>query len=394
MAKEKEFTRVERYPADMSSDELQGALLGLKDSEVMRSLLMAEVQAVQDGAEREARTMRSLWYSLVKPALSRLGILDARTNGGKPVAWDRLMSKYLAELVRAGLTSYEELSIIDGSRQRQRAARVTRSIIDPVTLVGAHYPWLILFTEKDAIWGEVAALASLYGVSAISGGGKPSFACTENTVKAIQRSDVYRQGQDLVVLSLTDFDPSGYIIANAQFTQVQETARGCDVRHVRLGLEPEQLTAEERAKSAYTPKPDGLSKWYRETGGVDGQPLGLELDALPLSRLRGMFADGITDFVDLDARRTDLYYAFVDKLACELIKPTFDAWRADAIAAVTYGDTWARVIGTDLPDRLFRAAAVAGWGQIDPTSTTWGDDEPLFDCVEEVKAVMWAALED
>ena len=44
------------------------------------------------------------------------------------------------------------------------------------------------FTEKDTIWEEVAAVASLYGVSAISGGGFPSCACTENMVKAISRS--------------------------------------------------------------------------------------------------------------------------------------------------------------------------------------------------------------
>ena len=130
------------------------------------------------------------------------------------------------------------------------------------------------------------------------------------------------------------------------------------------------------------------------TGGIDGKPLGLELDALPLSTLRGMFADGITRFVDLDARRQDLRYALVDLLACRLLKPTFDAQRAALARAVTTNDVWERITRTDLPDDLFRAAAVAGWERIEPTSTTWGDGQPLFDCVKEVEAVMWAALED
>ena len=59
-------------------------------------------------------------------------------------------------------------------------------------LVGGHYPWLILFTEKDTIWGELESLASLYGVSAISGGGQPSAACTADIVRLILASEAYR----------------------------------------------------------------------------------------------------------------------------------------------------------------------------------------------------------
>ena len=42
---------------------------------------------------------------------------------------------------------------------------------------------MILFTEKDTIWPEVENLASLYGVSAISGGGQPAAACTADVVR-------------------------------------------------------------------------------------------------------------------------------------------------------------------------------------------------------------------
>jgi hypothetical protein len=391
------FVRVEKYPDEMTDSELQDALGGLKDSQVMRSLLMAEVEAIRDGAERETRTMRGLWYSLVKPALSRAGILDSVTKNGKPVAWDKLLSVYLAELVREGVTSYEKLYIVDGSRQRQTAVSVTEEPVKSIQLVGAHYPWVILFTEKDTIWGEVADIASLYGVSAISGGGEPSTACTENTVKEITRSKTYVETHcnHLVLLSLTDYDPYGYKIARAQFTQLEESAgRDCGVHHDLLGLIPEQLTPEERVKNAYEPTETGLVEWYKKTGGVDGQPLGLELDALPLSRLRGMFAEGIEKYVNLDKRRMDLRMAFLDLLACELLRPDFEAKRRILQETVKASPLWKEnIVKATLSDEMFRAAAKAGWDRIDPVTTRYGN-EPLFDCADGVRAAMRDALSE
>lgn len=380
----------------MTDGELRDALGGLMDSQVMRSLLMVEVEAIRNGAEREIRTMRRLWYSLVKPALSRAGILDNVTRGGNPVPWDGLLSRYLAELVREGETSYEELLIVDGSRHRQPAVDVTRHPVKSVQLVGAHYPWLILFTEKDTIWGEVADVASLYGVSAISGGGQPSFACTSNMVEAIIGHESYpMDGQPLALLSLTDYDPSGYIIANAQFVQLQEmAAQYCEVYHERLGLIPEHLTPEERQENAYIPSRKGFAKWYRETGGVDGEPLGLELDALPLSRLRGMFARGIEEYVNLDKRRADLRGALLDLLACELLRPDFEAKRRMLQRTIiTSGDLWDAIENTPLPDEFFRAAATMGLDSINPVRTIY-NGEPLFDYVDEVRAMMRDALSE
>jgi len=382
----KKFVQLQKHPSESTADELRDALADLPDAQVMRSLLRAEIDAIRNRAGRETRTMRNLWYSLVKPALSRAGILNKVTRNGKPVAWDGLLSKYLAELVRAGEMSYEELHIVDGSRQRQTAVTITRSVAY-VELVGAHYPWVILFTEKDTIWGEVQTLASLYGVSAISGGGQPSNACTENTVRAIMRSEAYCDRQPVMVLSLTDYDPAGYSIARAQFTQVQETAgQYCEVYHERLGLLPSQLTAEERLQNAYEPKDKGLAEWYAETEGVDGQPLGLELDALPLSRLRRMFAEGIERVIDLDKRRDDLRAAFLDLLACELLRPDFDARRQALQEAVKSNGLWDIIAGTPIPDSLFRRAAVAGMNSINPLALD------LFGCAGGVRRLMRDAL--
>ena len=395
------FIHLPKYPDDMTGEELRTAFVGAKDAEIVRGLILAEVEAIRGGAKREHRTMRNLWYTLVKPALSRAGVLNNKTRGGKPVAWAGKLSVYLSELVGMGLTSYEGLGIIDGSRQRQQAACITNPITD-VEVVGPHFPWVILFTEKDTIWGEVESLASLYGVSAISGGGQPSNACTENMIRGIVRSEVYRRERPgtLVLLTLTDYDPAGYSIADAQYNQIVDAANAIgdevgelrEIENIRLGLEPEQLTPEERTKNAYEPKDKLLEKWFEKTGGVDGQPLGLELDALPISRMRGMFAEGIERWIDLDKRRDDLHNAFVDLIACELLLPAFEAQRQRLCTGIKNSELWQDIASAPLPDWIFRQAATDGWDRIDPTTTTVGGRR-LFDCDEDVRAAMREALD-
>ena len=380
------FAVLPTHPATMDGAQLAASLQGLADSQIMRGLLIVEIEAIRAGAERQERTMRGLWYALVKPALSRAGLLHKQTKGGQPVAWDAKLSRYLAELVREGLTTYAELAIIDGSRQRQTATAITRTVAS-ARLVGPHYPWLILFTEKDTIWGHVERVASLYGVSAISGGGQPSNACTENTIREILRAPTYQEGHPLALLSLTDYDPAGYSIAEAQYAQIQEAACGeCEVYHERLGLEPRQLTAAERAANAYEPKDTGLEAWYRRTGGVNGEPLGLELDALELASIRRMFADGIERVIDLEPRRQDLRAAYVDLLACELLRPTFEAQRRALIGAVMDSDLGRALEQAIIPEGLFRDAAAGGLGYIDPLQMD------LFGCKRDVLAAMRADL--
>ena len=386
------YYKLPAHPSEVTDAELQHTLGDKPDSQVMRSLLMAEIAAVKAGAERETRTMRNLWYSLVKPALSRAGILNKTTAGGRKVAWDAKLSKYLAELVRCGETTYEELRIVDGSRQRQTATSITHPIAY-VQLVGAHFPWVILFTEKDTMWGEVERIASLYGVSAISGGGQPSNACTENTIRAIVRERAFQEGQpeSMILLALTDYDPFGYSIANAQYVQIAETLGSLadelenlpQVQGLRIGLAPDQLTPEERQQNAYEPTDEGLEAWFAETGGVDGQPLGLELDALPLSRVRRMFADAIEQHVDLERRREDLRTAYLDLIACEILQPDFEARRRKLQAAIRNSDLWQEIAGTDIPPDMFRRAAGAGWDSINPV-----DDWDPFGCADQVRELM------
>ena len=383
---------VARDPLGMTDGELRAQFGRADKADVLRSLILAERDAIRAGAVREDRTLRNFWYDHIKPVLSRAGRLAETTKGPKAqdVDWDGLLSKYLASLVRKGETSYAELRIVDGSRQRQPATAIAHTVAD-VRLVGAHYPWVILFTEKDTIWPEVENLASLYGVSAISGGGQPAAACTADVVRQILACDAY-DGQDLILLSLTDYDPFGFKIADSQRAQLQELAGAVAVRHDRLGLNPVQLSRAERDAKAYTPKDAGLAEWYAETGGVDGRPLGLELDALPFSRLRAIFADGIERRVDLSQRRNDLRESFLELLAWDLLRPGVEVRKRNMVAAAKANGLWERIKETSIPDGLFSAAAAAGWNSINPAVASYRG-KPLFDCADEVLRVMAQTME-
>ena len=251
----------------------------------MRSLLLWEIDRVRDASARgvtvEVRTLRGLWYELIKPALARLGRLEECN-------WAAKLSDYLVELVERGHTSYEELRIIDGSRLRHGPGERI-AVLDSVPVVRVHHPHIILFTEKDTIYGVLDGLSTMYGISVVSGSGQPSYAASENLLREIVEHPNFVPGSQIQLLALTDFDPAGYFIAQAQWRQLCKVAevfaparKVNGVAFTRLGLKPDQLTAEELAKNAYPPSDKGLELWMLQTGGIDGEPLGLELDAHPL----------------------------------------------------------------------------------------------------------------
>lgn len=224
---------VARDPLGMTDGELLAEFGRADKADVLRSLILAERDAIRAGAVREDRTLRNFWYDHIKPVLSRAGRLAEKTTGPKAqdVDWDGLLSKYLAKLVRKGETSYWRSCALwtgRGKWNRQRRLLTRSQMCGSV----AHYPWVILFTEKDTIWPVVETLASLYGVSAISGGGQPAAACVlSDVVRQILACDAY-DGQDLILLSLTDYDPFGFKIADSQQAQLQEMAGAVAVRMI------------------------------------------------------------------------------------------------------------------------------------------------------------------
>ena len=92
----------------------------------------------------------------------------------------------------------------------------------------------------------------------------------------------------LQLFSVVDYDPSGYWIAREFAAQLQ--AFGVQDVTLHPLIRPERLTTEQVALGRYTlPKGSKTTNWVRETGGIDGEPYGLEADAFAPDVIRAAF---------------------------------------------------------------------------------------------------------
>lgn len=304
------FLNLPKHVKDMSASELRYYFpQGTEKSYLMRSIIMSEKEF---GRVSYNRSLRSLWYSTVKPTLDKLGLLtdEDQTEEGL-TKWDAVLSRYVADLLRRGYLTYKSLSILDNSRQRTNPSNYYD--IGDISTYGnqvtiAPYSNIIIATEKDTVYNIIKDLAKLFGCSCISSKGQNSLGAMEDLVRGI-RGNI----EDIYILTMTDYDPAGYYIADALKKQVDDLLGALNKEYItthikRIGITPDQLSDEMVEANKYTPKPANLDKWMKLTGGINGQAKGLELDALEPSQIREIFVEHIKDFIDVD-----LYSQFVKK---------------------------------------------------------------------------------
>lgn len=304
------FVRLPRHVKDMTKVSLREYFPeGTNKSFLMRSIIMNDKEF---STVNYQRSLRSMWYSTVKPTLDKLGLLtdEDQTEEGL-TKWDAVLSRYVADLLRRGYLTYQSLHILDNSRQRSNPSNLYE--VDNLSVYGnqvtvAPYSNIIIATEKDTVFNIIKNIASLFGCSCISSKGQNSLGAMEDLVRGMRgRFD------EIFILTMTDYDPAGYYIAEALKTQVNDLVTALDMRGVRthikrIGITPDQLSDELVEANKYSPKPANLEKWLELTGGINGEPKGLELDALEPSQIREIFVENIQEFID-----PDLYSAFVKK---------------------------------------------------------------------------------
>ncbi len=283
------------------------------NSFLMRSIILNEKQYMTCNY---TRTLRSLWYSTVKPTLDRLGLLSTQDmTEDSLTAWDKTLSKYLAELVRDGLLSYRDLNIEDESRRKQVPQ-----------YYNTFYSNVILAVEKDTVFNIVKDIADLFGCSCISSKGLCSLGATEYLLRQVKES---KPNEEIHFLTLTDYDPTGYSISDT-FKQQAEDLRQvldlkCNIHVERIGITPEQLTQEELELNQYTPKAKGIEKWLALTGGINGQSKGLELDAFTPDRMREIFATCLQNYIDQNVYTETIKQDFIQSKVRESLNPYIDA---------------------------------------------------------------------
>ena len=326
--------------------ELIPLMRGLKKSEILRTIILNEKEYLAIDYDR---SLRGFWYSTVKPTLDKLGLLtetDATEAG--LTRWDAELSRYVANLVRAGDVTYEALRIVDTSRQRQTPAiNYDCPGLDtygyPVTT--ALYSHVIISTEKDTVYSIISDIATFFGCSCISGKGQNPLAAMEDLLRNMDASAVDPHAP-ITILTMTDYDPAGYYIADTFRKQANDLKKNLgiarQVRIHRIGIRPDQLTPDEVRQNWYTPKPANLAAWMKKTGGIDGHPKGLELDALEPARVRRIFVDALREYVDVGKYSELIRKAYLKKITLDCMKDKIDdiftAVSRDLLDSVTLKD--------------------------------------------------------
>ena len=274
------------YPQDLrqlSAAELQRLFAftssgKLNATRVIKNLIWQAYAAIRDDHRAPiAGNLRSFWYTDIKPVLSRLGVpVEGRR------ATELVYDAFVELVTHHHLFHYRDLGFLDEGAQ-------TRA-------VGQTNGTCILFAEKDGRFALVREIAQAYDATALALGGYPSSLATEYLVHALQQAGVLAERPALQLFAVVDYDPSGYWIARELAAQLH--AFGIQEVTLHPLIRPERLTTEQVALGRYAlPKGSKTTNWLRETGGIDGEPYGLEADAFAPDVIRAAFVAEATPYL-------------------------------------------------------------------------------------------------
>lgn len=250
--------------------------------EFMANFIWEYYQLMQRGLRPPVQgNIRTFWY-LIKPVLGRAIPLQGEKHYAVMLGmFQRLVTRY-------GLFKFRDFDFSDQGEQFYQP--------------GDRQPHIVLLSEKTGHYRRLQALQKEFGVSIIGLGGMPSILTSEyfaDTLRqAIRNRPSDRKGAKLHLISITDYNPSGAIILKSFVTQLAQQGFK-QLASVQPLLTPARFPAEELS-SITEPLPmktkadrTKAERWLAAGGGVNGQPLGIESEALILhgDRFREVFLE-------------------------------------------------------------------------------------------------------
>lgn len=225
--------------------------------------------------------LRSLFYQWVKPVMAKI-------PGGLGTTFDPyaemldVLEVFVGEL---GIFRYRDLEIIDGDWHNRFYSKGRN----------AH---IIVFAEKDGFIRFLEEVHEKYDVTAVALGGAASHVATEYLVEGL-RERFGRALGPLVLIGITDYDPSGYFIHEAFQRQLE--GHGLEIKASMPLIQPDKYSDKEKViysfevPSYYKAR---LQTWMDRTNGIDGWPLGLEADSMPKTHLRELLDEKLEPFYE------------------------------------------------------------------------------------------------
>jgi hypothetical protein len=150
--------------------------------------------------------------------------------------------------------------------------------------IGTRHPHILVFSEKTGWFRFLRELHEDQGVSVLALGGAPSALTSEYT--AAQLLAALPRQRTVHLIGIVDYDPFGDVIAEAFRNQLAQSG----LRRLTLQtlVSPEPYSASELAVMRYPLSKRYrtlLSRWMAKTGGIHGEPFGLESESMPLERV-------------------------------------------------------------------------------------------------------------
>lgn len=238
---------------------------------LIRNVIWQALQRIRSGAEPPVYgNLRTFWYRWVKVVLSHISDDDrAQTD-----PYDVMLSLFVELVLDRRLFSYADFDFTDENWENRR--------------IGTTRPDVLVFAEKAGWIRFLTELHAELGVSVLTLGGSPSALTSEYTAKHVRAVT----SAPVRLVGVTDYDPAGDIIARSFRAQLE--AVGLDVADLQTVIHPSRYTPDELRMFRFPlPKREKtkLANWLKRTGGIDGEPFGLESESMPTDRARNLIRE-------------------------------------------------------------------------------------------------------
>jgi len=246
---------------------------------LIRNLVFQAATWMLDGkTEKIQGNLRSLFYQWIKPVVSRIP-----NQGRQSDPYDAMCDALQLLVIELKLFRYRQLELVDENWENR-------------WFTDGRNPQLLVFAEKTGFVMFLQKAQRHYGITTIALGGAPSQLSTEYLCSQLREK--IGTIEPLVLFGITDHDPSGAIISSS--FQDQLLHQDVEVVEYHNLIKPAHYTEQELEYFRF-PIPSKyrgrIESWMNESGGIDGQPFGLEADSMPKSRLWDLLAEQIKPYL-------------------------------------------------------------------------------------------------
>lgn len=305
----------EKDPRTLTRDELAG-LFGAASSgriiirKLVRSLIWHVHQGIGSGElDPIESNIRSFWYSWFKPIHSHMNPDDVSEKAN---LYQALTEEFTRLVLDEKLMRYTDFDFTDENFENRR--------------IGTKRPHVLVFAEKRGAIRLLRRINRLTGCSTLALGGNPSALTSEYTARDIRKAlvklrpplislppnidlpDIPEPPQPapaepppIHLIGIVDYDPAGHIIADAFRHHLEQT--GLQVASVLSIIEPKHYAPDQIAIFKFNLPKRNKSRnkaWMKRTGGIDGQPFGLEVESLPMSKIQSLVIEAVTKIPPLE----------------------------------------------------------------------------------------------